>query len=150
MKVSLKPLLAAGTLGLVLLGSSAAYAHHSASMFDSAKEVSIEGTVKQFQYINPHAWLLVETKGPSGAMMIYNFELAAPTALARMGIVKSSFTPGEKIVARGHPMRDGKPAAEFTYAVNSQGKTVGRPMASIFGGPPAGGPPASVAPPQKP
>jgi len=38
-------------------------AHRSTTMFDITKEVTLEGTVKEFQYTNPHSWLLVDATG---------------------------------------------------------------------------------------
>jgi hypothetical protein len=39
--------------------SSAAYAHHSFAMFDADKRVTVAGTVKEFQWTNPHAFTLM-------------------------------------------------------------------------------------------
>ena len=50
-------------LGALLLAASAAVAHHSSAMFDDEKVVTLVGEVKEFQYTNPHSWLLVDVKG---------------------------------------------------------------------------------------
>ena len=41
-----------------------AFAHHSQSMFDTTKEILVEGKVAKFDWKNPHMYLIVETKGP--------------------------------------------------------------------------------------
>ncbi len=43
----------------LLLGTGAASAHHSAAMFDPSKEVTLTGTVKEFQWTSPHCWIQV-------------------------------------------------------------------------------------------
>ena len=64
-------------------------AHHSATMFDTTKQVTLEGTVKEFQYTNPHSWLLVDVKGSDGKVTTWGFEAEGPSTLFRNGIKKS-------------------------------------------------------------
>lgn len=101
-----------------LLGALAlpAGAHHSSVMFDDAKEVTLTGTVKEFQYTNPHSWLLVDVKGDDGEVTTWGFEAEGPSTLQRAGIRASDLSPGTKITISGHPMRDGRPAASWIKA----------------------------------
>jgi Family of unknown function (DUF6152) len=125
-------------VGLTVVASCLAapsHAHHSAAMFDAKKEVSVTGTVTEFQYTNPHAWLMVAAADPAGKVTNWSIELGAPAMIERMGIRKSTFPVGEKVTIRFRPMLDGRPAGEFTSAETADGKTVG------FRPPPA--PPAS-------
>ncbi len=41
-------------------------AHHSYSMFDGATAMTLEGTVKEFQWVNPHAWILIMVPDDAG------------------------------------------------------------------------------------
>ena len=99
-----------------------AVAHHSAVMFDDAKEVTVTGTVKEFQYTNPHSWLLVDVKGADGKVTTWGFEAEGPSTLTRAGIRKSDLAPGTEITISGHPMRDGRPAAAWTKATRLSDK----------------------------
>jgi hypothetical protein len=92
-------------------------AHHSGAMFDDKKEVTLTGVVKEFQYTNPHSWLLVDVKGADGKMTTWGFEAEGPSTLLRAGIRKSDFAPGTPITITGHPMKDGRPAAAWMKAV---------------------------------
>ena len=105
-------------------------AHHSSFMYDMSKTVTIEGVVKEFQYTNPHSWLIVETKNDDGTMSSWGFEAEGPSTLMRAGIRKSSLTPGTKITITGHPMKDGRPAAAWVQAVLADG-TVLNPRAGF-------------------
>jgi hypothetical protein len=109
-------------LGLAPLASGIALAHHSATMFDDATEVTLTGVVKEFQYTNPHSWLLVEVTAEDGTVTTWGFEAEGPSTLMRAGVRVSDFTPGTKITITGHPMRDGRPAAMWTKAVRADGK----------------------------
>ncbi len=99
-----------------------AVAHHSAVMFDDAKEVTVTGTVKEFQYTNPHSWLLVDVKSADGTVTTWGFEAEGPSTLTRAGIRKSDLQPGTEITISGHPMKDGRPAAAWTKAMRLSDK----------------------------
>lgn len=108
-----------------------AVAHHSAVMFDDAKEVTVTGTVKEFQYTNPHSWLLVDVKGADGKVTTWGFEAEGPSTLTRAGIRKSDLAPGTEITISGHPMRDGRPAAAWTKATRLSDKKELTPAAGF-------------------
>jgi Family of unknown function (DUF6152) len=110
------------SIGAAMFLAGAALAHHSGSMFDHKKEVTFAGVVKEFQYTNPHSWLVVNVTGPDGKVTAWGFEAEGPSTLIRAGIRKSDFTPGTKLTITGHPMRDGRPAAMWVKAVRSDGK----------------------------
>ncbi len=108
----------------VLVGSLSAgvvAAHHAGVMFDEGKEVTLEGVVKEFQYTNPHSWLLVDVTDEHGKVTTWGFEAEGPTRLMLNGIRIGDFTPGTKLTITGHPMRDGRPAAAWTRAVREDG-----------------------------
>ena len=91
-------------------------------MFDENKEVTLKGTVKEFQYTNPHSWLLVDVKNNDGSVTTWGFEAEGPSTLTRAGIRKSDFMPGTELTITGHPMRDGRPAASWIKATRGDGK----------------------------
>ena len=111
----------AGVLGSLVLATPC-FAHHSAVMFDDTKEVTVTGVVKEFQYTNPHSWLLVDVKNEDGSITTWGFEAEGPSSLARSGIRKSDFTAGTEITITGNPMRDGRPAAIWVRATRGDGK----------------------------
>jgi Family of unknown function (DUF6152) len=97
-------------------------AHHSGAMFDDTKEITVTGKVKEFQYTNPHSWLLVDVKNNDGSVTTWGFEAEGPSTLMRAGIRKSDFSPGTEVTITGHPMKDGRPAAAWTKAKRGDGK----------------------------
>ena len=129
---------AAGLCALGLAGAAAA--HHSAAMFDRSKEVAITGTVKEFQYTNPHSWLMIAAPGPGGQEVQWGFESEGPSTLLRNGIKRSTFQPGDKVTAKGNPMRDGRPAGSLISVTKADGQTV------WFRGGPQPEQPAAAAP----
>lgn len=112
----------AGALGALALGAVPVLAHHSTAMFDDTKEVTVTGTVKEFQYTNPHSWLLVDVTAEDGTVTTWGFEAEGPSTLMRAGIRKSDLAPGTEITITGHPMKDGRPAAAWLRATRGDGK----------------------------
>lgn len=92
-------------------------AHHSAAMFDDEKLIEVSGVVREFQYTNPHSWLLVDVTNDDGTVTTWGFEAEGPSTLMRAGIRLSTLPPGTEITIRGNPMRDGRPAAAWVDAV---------------------------------
>jgi hypothetical protein len=110
-------------IGILALAVAPVLAHHSGAMFDSEKTITLEGVVKQFQFTNPHSWLLVDVKNKDGSVTTWGFEAEGPSTLQRAGIRPSDFKAGTKLKITGHPMKDGTPAAMWVDAVRtSDGK----------------------------
>src|SRR5918993_1906260 len=107
---------------VVMLTTTAAAGHHSAAMFEEKKTVTVEGVVKEFQYTNPHSWLLVDVKDKSGKITTWGFEAEGPSTLQRAGIRPSELPVGTKLTITGRPMKDGRPAAIWEFAVRGDGK----------------------------
>ena len=108
-----------------------AVAHHSGAMFDDKKTVTVTGVVKEFQYTNPHSWLLVDVKGADGKVVTWGFEAEGPSTLLRAGIKKSDFKVGTEVTMTGNPMRDGRPAAAWLKAVRLSDKKEFNPLSGF-------------------
>jgi hypothetical protein len=96
------PILAA----TALLGVPAS-AHHSISMFDTTQEILIEGTVARFDWVNPHMYLIVETKGPDGKPALVEGEGLGITQALVDGLDREALKPGTPVVVRANPNRGG-------------------------------------------
>ncbi len=116
-----------GCVGLLMgsmltVVSMPALAHHSAAMFEEKKTITVEGVVREFQFTNPHSWLLVDVTDKSGKVTTWGFEAEGPSTLQRAGIRPSEFPVGTKLTITGRPMKDGRPAAIWESAVRADGK----------------------------
>ena len=92
-------------------------AHHSGSMFDGTSIVEVSGEVREFQYTNPHSWLLVDVTNDDGSVTTWGFEAEGPSTLMRAGIRKGDLPVGTPITIRGNPMKDGRSAGAWIDAV---------------------------------
>ena len=109
------------TFASAVLVATTALAHHSTVMFDEEREVTVTGVVKEFQYTNPHSWLLVDVTNEDGSVTTWGFEAEGPSTLMRAGIRRSDFSPGTELTITGHPMRDGRPGAAWLHATRGDG-----------------------------
>ena len=116
----MRKLLLIALVTMLTLASQPTLAHHSGSMFEEEKEVTLSGEVKEFQYTNPHSWLVVIVTNEDGSKTTWGFEAEGPSTLLRAGIKKSDFKPGTKLTITGRPMRDGRPAAYWVKAVRER------------------------------
>ena len=103
------------------LFGTAAGAHHSAEMFEPERTVTLTGTVKEFQYINPHSWLIVDIDNDDGTTTTWGFEAEGPQDLMHGGVRKSDLPPGARITVTARPMRDGRPAGIWSVIVKDDG-----------------------------
>src|SRR3954462_2668915 len=78
--------------GLLLAGQSL-FAHHSAAMFDNQKVKEINGTIKEFQWKNPHIWIQLNVQNPAGPKEEWSIEGGGPNSLSRQGWRPTTFKP---------------------------------------------------------
>ena len=106
MQVS-KMMLAVAGVAVVSLAGAPAFAHHSFAMFDNQKNTTLEGTIKEFQWTNPHSWIQIVVKDASGKDVEWSIEGGSPNGLSRSGWKRTSLKPGDKATVVIHPLKDG-------------------------------------------
>jgi Family of unknown function (DUF6152) len=110
---------------MMLFMAVQAQAHHSAAMFDAGKTIELSGTIKEFQWKNPHVWIQVMVKNADGTTKEWSVEGMGPNSLSRDGWRPSTFKPGDSVTLKVHPMRDGSAAGNFVGAKWADGRTIG-------------------------
>jgi hypothetical protein len=102
-----------------------AVAHHSFSMFDAQQTVTLDGTVKEFEWVNPHSWLRVIVNDKNtGQPAVWVLELSSPSRLVTMGLRADSMKAGDAVSVTFHPLRNGSRGGQFIQAVLPGGKKV--------------------------
>ena len=110
-----------------LLIAAPAAAHHSGAMFDTDKSVTLQGTVKDFQWTNPHCWIQLTVAGTNGAQEEWSVEMGAPLQLFQHGWRPGTLKPGDAIEVVFHPTRDAAlKAGVFVSATGGGGKALGK------------------------
>jgi hypothetical protein len=111
--------------GAVFVAGQAAFAHHSAAMFDNQKVKELNGTIKEFQWKNPHVWIQLNVQNASGVKEEWSIEGGGPNSLSRQGWRPTSFKPGDAVTIKVNPMKDGSTGGQFIGAKLADGKTLG-------------------------
>ena len=112
-------------LALAAAAALPAAAHHSFAMFDATKTMTLEGSVRQFQWTNPHSWLYLTVADASGKSEDWPIEMGAPSGMARQGWLPKTLTAGMKVKVQVHPLKDGKPGGQFVQITLPDGKQMG-------------------------
>ena len=99
-------------------------AHHSFAMFDQKKVMTLDGTVKEFQWTNPHSFIELEVAGQGGRTTHWSIELNSPNNLKRQGWSRTSLKAGERISLRMNPLRNGNPGGLFLDLRKGDGKVL--------------------------
>ncbi len=112
-----------GIAGLALsLLAVPALGHHSFSMFDATQLVSLSGTVTEFEWINPHAWLHLSVTDESGSSATWSFEGGGISNLTAVGWKADSVAAGDAIEIGFHPLKDGGRGGQIRTIVFSDGR----------------------------
>lgn len=116
---------ACGTV-LLLAGTPQAVAHHSMAMFDSQKEVTVTGVVREFQWTNPHCYIQVMAKDARGRDVEWSMEMGAPMYLYARGWRPGSLKVGTPVTVKISPLRSGAPGGVVLDVTRTDGVPVGR------------------------
>jgi hypothetical protein len=124
-EVSMK--VSACVIGAAALAAAAlpAFAHHSYAEFANDKTVTVTGTLKEFQWTNPHSWLLVMVPNAKGVPEQWALELNSVSMLAAKGWKPKTVLPGDKISVTFHPMKNGTRAGSSISVKLPSGKVMG-------------------------
>jgi hypothetical protein len=115
--------LAVGGMAAVLFAAPAV-AHHAFAMFDQSKVVYLSGTVKQFEFVNPHAWLQVAIVNDKGDPVTWSFEGGSPSELVSLGWAPDHPRVGEAIEVGFRPMKDGSRGGQLMSVKFPNGQKV--------------------------
>lgn len=113
-------------LTATLVLASQASGHHSDAGLDTDSILAFEGTVTEFAFRNPHAYIGVETT-QSGEPVEWALQMGTVGNLRRRGWTRDTLTPGDQVTVRVHPALDGRPYA----VVESVDKAGGLNLAAV-------------------
>ena len=108
--------------------ASPALAHHSFAMFDSEKNITLTGVVKEFEWTNPHVWIHVAVPDENGMPREWGFEMQAIQQDMAGGWRPDSVKAGDKVSIEFHPLKDGTRGGQLVSAILADGRKLGGPV----------------------
>ena len=101
------------TLGIGLtMPARVMFAHHAfAAEFDAKQPIELKGTVAKMDWVNPHAWLYIDVKGPDGKVVNWALEFGSPNALYKRGFRKETLPVGTEVAVSAYRAKNGTPTA---------------------------------------
>jgi Family of unknown function (DUF6152) len=108
------------------LSANTASGHHSPVMFDQAQQVTLTGTVREFQWTNPHSYIQLVVKNDQGQDEEWSLEMSAPTYLYNLGWRPSTVKAGDTLTVTIAPLRKGGKGGLLLKAATADGKPIGR------------------------
>lgn len=110
---------------LLLLGFvGTASAHHSFAMFDEQKTVALTGTVKVWEWTNPHSWLVLVTQDAQGNNIEWQIEGSSPNNFRRAGVSRDIVKAGDRVTVMIYPLKSGAHGGQFRGITTADGKTI--------------------------
>ena len=117
-------------------------AHHSTAEFDYTRELTIEGTVKEVQWTNPHSYIQLLVAGDDGSLVEWSVEIGSPSLNIDLGWRKNSVVAGDEVSMLLSPARNGRPYGTLRVLTFADGREL-RGVAAQVGNRPAPAPPQS-------
>jgi hypothetical protein len=121
----MRKLIAALALAGACVTATGAIAHHSFAMFDRTRTATISGTVREFQWTNPHAYIQLQVRRPNGTQVEYSLEMGAPMYLYARGWRPRTLRPGSQVTVQYNPLRNGEPGGVVLEVMDADGNPVG-------------------------
>ena len=113
-----------GLIAVLFVGARPALAHHGGAAFDQTKTQTLQGTVTQLDFVNPHVVVWFDVANPDGSMTKWSGWLTAPNKLQRAGWTKHTLNPGDKVTIVGNQQKNGSPVLQIRSVAGPDGKNL--------------------------
>ena len=122
-RMAVLTMMMAGALLIAAAGPVAA--HHSPVMFDMTKSVTIEGTVVEFSWTNPHSSIQLDVPNASGAMERWGVEMGSPNSMVKAGWKSTILKAGDHVSVTVRPLKSGERGGMFMSIKLADGRVLG-------------------------
>ena len=110
---------------ILILAAGSVAAHHSPVMFDMTKRVTIEGTVVEFAWTNPHSSIQLDVPNASGGVDRWGVEMGSPTSMVKSGWKSTLLKAGDRVTVVVRPLKSGERGGMFVSITLADGRTLG-------------------------
>jgi Family of unknown function (DUF6152) len=113
-------------LFLFTIGTVPAFAHHGNAAYDQTKPVTLNGTVTEFDFVNPHVQIYFDVNQQNGKTVHWACETLSPGKLSRAGWTRGAIKPGDQITITLFEAKTGDPVGLLQHLkFDKTGKELG-------------------------
>jgi hypothetical protein len=109
-------------MGAALVMAIPMFAHHGSAAFDTAKPVTVKGTVTEWFWANPHCFLKFDSKEEDGSVRHWAAEVSNPPDMTQRGWNHQSFKPGDEVTVTLIRAKNGTPVGRAQKIVLPDGR----------------------------
>jgi len=124
MRISRSVAIAVAALVVLPVFGGLAFAHHSLAGYEPTKQVELRGTVVEYNWRNPHVFVIWAVKDASGKVTNWSGEMNSPTSMIQVGMSRTSLKKGDEIIVTCKPSRTGLPLSVIQTIKLADGKMV--------------------------
>ena len=117
-----RPMLSFLMLVGLLVASLPLLAHHGGVTYDTSKQVTLKGTIAEFEWTNPHSQVHLDVTDEKGNIVHWNFETQPPSILVHAGWTSKSLKPGDQVTLVARPAKNGSPIGLLSKVVRADGE----------------------------
>jgi hypothetical protein len=112
-------------VAVAVLVTAPVTAHHGGATFDTTRTLTLQGTVTEWIWANPHCFLKFDAKDDTGTVRNWVVETGNPTDMSRSGWARSSFKVGDAVTVTLQPVKSGAPVGRIRGVVLANGQKLG-------------------------
>ena len=112
------------TVMVFLMFGGLVSAHHSVAGYDSKKEISLRGVIVEYNWRNPHVFVIWDVKDESGQVVQWTGELSSPTTMMQVGMRKDSLKKGDEVIITANPSKTGNLLGVIRKITTADGKII--------------------------
>jgi hypothetical protein len=110
---------------LIIVATGSLVAHHSPILFETTRQLQLEGKVVDFSWTNPHSSIQLDVPNSGGGVDRWGIEMGSPSSLVKAGWKSTTLTFGQHITALVRPLRSGERGGLFISVTLDDGRTLG-------------------------
>lgn len=119
----------AAVAAMFLLGTVASGHHSFSAVYDASRTITVQGVVREFRLINPHALMMMNVTDDSGKVVSWTVEFAGRLNLSEGGWTERTIVPGQRVSVTGNPTHVAGPRMAFVRLLRADGTTLLAPGA---------------------
>ncbi len=115
---------------VLLLSAIPLFAHHGGtSLYDITKQITVNATVTEYTWTNPHVEIGLDAKDDKGKVKHWLLEASSPPVMVSRGWNRKSLQVGDAVKVTFNPSQKGTDVGRLIKVIKPNGEELGRALA---------------------